>query len=977
MYYKNVILFFLLISLSLISFSQKRNPIFYSESNHWVDSIMLTLTEEERLGQLFMIAAYSNKGDVHEKEITRLIQEYNIGGVMFLKGSPTKQASLTNYYQSISKTPLMIAIDAEWGLAMRLDSILSFPWQMTLGATRDEELIYSMGKEIARQCKLIGVNINFSPVADINFNPQNPIINNRSFGENVQKVSKLALAYMKGMQDNNLLACAKHFPGHGDTDVDSHKSLPIIKHSRYRLIQTELSPFRKLINEGLGSIMVGHLHVPSLDPTPDLPATLSPKIINNLLKKEMGFGGLVITDALNMKGVSNFASDGEVDLQALIAGNDVLLMSKDVSKAIELIKDAIKKNIITQSDIDEICRKILLAKYWMGLHNYRSVNLDSLVPKITNNDTKVLNKRLIASSLTLLQNYHDLLPLKRLDTLKIASLSIGEDGSYFQKTLNKYAAVKQFHISEKADQKEQAVLLNKLSKYNLVIVGIHKSNDSAWEDYKIDRNIDIFLQTLAIQSKVVVSVFTNPYSVNSFLLVDNFDSFLLGYQNSKVAQELTAQAIFGGISFSGELPVSTKHFSCFSGIETDTIRMRYVMPEEVENLDLLQLYKIDSLVYNAIGKDAIPGCQILISKNGNIFFHKSYGYHTYDKKILVKDEDIYDLASITKIIATLPSLMKMVDDNQLDLDNKLGDLIELGGTNKSDLIHRDILTHQSGLLSWIPFYKETLQEDAISGFLKLRDTLYANQESVLFPHKVAEDIFLHHSYPDSIFKKILDSEILDKGYRYSDLGYYIYKYIIEENHNISLDLYTRDKFFSKLGMENLGYLPKERIENQRIIPTENDIEFRGQLISGYVHDMGAAMQGGVGGHAGVFSNANDLAKFMQMYLQQGKYADEEYISSSTVKEFTRCQFCEEDNRRGLGFDKPALVENEGVASNNVASESFGHSGFTGTLAWADPKTQVVYIFLSNRIHPTSANKGLIDMNVRTNIMEVIFNSINE
>ena len=436
------ILLFFIMSISLCSLSQEKLPIFYLEKDSladiWVDSIISTMNNDEKIGQLFMVAAYSNNQKNNKNHIESLIRDYKIGGIMFLQGSPTKQAFLTNHYQSISQVPLMIAMDAEWGVAMRLDSSLAFPWQMTLGSIDDKlhnDLLYDMSVDIARQCKLIGVNINFAPVVDVNSNPNNPIINNRSFGEEPKKVALYSHIYMKGLQDNNILACAKHFPGHGDTDVDSHKDLPIVRHSKYHLLQTELVPYKRLIESGLGSVMVGHLSVPSLDPSAGMPASLSSKIIKDLLRKEMGFQGLVITDALNMQGVKKLFSDSNIDLQALLAGNDILLMSEDVAEAIEAIKDAIDKNVITIEDIEEKCRKSLFAKYWMRLNKYKPLNIQKISSEIITSKTRILNKQLIESSITLLQNYNDLLPLKRLDTLNIASISIGEDGADFHNML--------------------------------------------------------------------------------------------------------------------------------------------------------------------------------------------------------------------------------------------------------------------------------------------------------------------------------------------------------------------------------------------------------------------------------------------------------------------------------------------------------------------------------------------------------------
>jgi len=619
-----------------------------------------------------------------------------------------------------------------------------------------------------------------------------------------------------------------------------------------------------------------------------------------------------------------------------------------------------------------------MAKKWMGLDNYNALDVSKVADEIITIETKLLDKKLVKHSITLLQNYDDLLPLKCLDTLRIASVSIGEEANDFQIMLSNYASITHFTIAEKATVTQQAVLLNTLSKYNLVIASVHKSNANAWKSYKIDKKADIFLQSIAMQSKLVVPIFANPYSLNSFLFTNNFDALLLGYQNSKIAQEQVAQAIFGGIGMSGKIPVTTKHFEINSGINTKELRMSYVSPEEIGfNTEFLN--EIDSIAKNAIAEKAIPGCQILIAKEGKIFFKKSYGYHTYDEKIVVKNSDVYDIASITKIASTVPILMQMVDEGDLNIDYELGKYIELDSTDKEHLIIREILAHQSGLYPWIPFYYQTLVKDSVSGLMQLRDTLYSEKYSKEFPIKVADNIYLHYSYPDSMIQQIIYLELLEKKeYRYSDLGYYLLKQIIEKNYGKAINTIATDKFYSKLGMENLGYLPLDRVDEERIVPTEDDFLFRSQLLKGYVHDMGAAMQGGVGGHAGLFSNANDLAKLMQMYLQNGEYADERYLSQEVVKEFTKCQFPENKNRRGAGFDKATLADQKGgPTSVNASQEGFGHSGFTGTLVWADPKTQIVYVFLSNRIHPDATNKKLLTMDVRTNIMEVIFKSIND
>ena len=674
-----------------------------------------------------------------------------------------------------------------------------------------------------------------------------------------------------------------------------------------------------------------------------------------------------------MKAVSDLYEPGELDVKALIAGNDIMLCAEDVPKAIKLIKKAISSGDISEQNIHQKCKKILMAKSWMNLDDFQTIDISSIDDSLTTEKTQKINYGLIKSSITLLQNYDDIIPLKRLDTLKIASLSIGKNFNSFQESLNLYAKVDTFSINEGADIKSQALVLDQLSKYNLVIVSVHKSNANAWKDFKISKNTDIFLQTIALQSKVVLSVFANPYSINSFLFTDNFDAMVLGYQNSSLAQHIVAQSIFGGLSINGNIPVSTKHFSINSGYSTDSIRLSYGLKLH-KNFNKILEYKIDSLVHNAIEEKAIPGCQILIAKKGDVVFNKSYGYHTYENNQLVKNTDLYDLASITKIVATVPALMHMYDNQDLYLDSTLGSLLNLKGSNKNDLIIRDVLTHQSKLIPWIPFYRKTLEKDENTDFMKLRDTLYSSSQSQKFSITVADSIYLHFSFADSIIKQIIDSDLLEKKeYAYSDLGYYLFKEIIEEKFKMSFNDYLVNNYYDEIGMENLCFQPKKKIDISRIVPTENDFEFRGQLLKGNVHDMGAAMLGGVGGHAGLFSNANDLAKIMQLYLNKGEYGGKQFFSNQVIEEFTKCHFCEQENRRGIGFDKPALENQEGGPTCKcVSAKSFGHTGFTGTLAWADPETEIIYIFLSNRIHPDATNKKLLDMDVRTNIMEQIF-----
>ena len=969
---KRYFVFFIFLPFSIFG-----SPIFSSDTLvtfNWVDSTVSQMTLEEKIGQLFMVAAYSNKSENHVNQITKLIEEHKIGGLMFMQGGPQRQLNLTNLYQNKSKIPLIIAQDAEWGLSMRIDSTSRFPWQMTIGAIEDSSLVYDMGLEIAKQCRRLGVHINFAPVVDVNSNPKNPIINNRSFGENPYNVAKHSNAYMKGLQDGNVIACAKHFPGHGDTDADSHKSLPTVLHKRTRLDSIDLVPFNSLIKNNVGAIMVAHLHVPELDATDSVASSLSYKIINDLLKEELGFEGLVVTDALNMKGVSNYFSPGELDLKALMAGNDILLFSEDVPLAIQSILKAVSDGLISEQEIEDRCKKILSAKYRLGIHNFQTISSENLIEDLNSDNANLIIDKLFENSNTLLQNQADIIPLKRLDTLKIAAVCIGENSDEYQQMIKRYAKVDVFKISENHTEQDRNQLLLKLSEYNLVLASVHKSDKNPWKSYRINQDTDLFLQTLGIQSKVILSVFANPYSLSDLLITYTFDGLIIAYQNSEINQRKVAQSIFGALNFKGRIPVSNKHFNSGDGIITNNkIRISYNHYNNIENSTLA---KADSIVYHSLKEKAFPGCQVLAIHKGEVFYNKSFGFHTYKKIKEVENTDVYDLASITKIASSVISLMKLSDQGMFDYNKTLSDYLSFSDTcNKRQLVLKDILAHQSGLKPWIPFYKETINDNG-----DLRDSLYCSIKSDTFSIEVANGLYLHNEYADSLMKRIDDSDLMESAdYKYSDLGYYYVKDIIESLSKTDLEEYINSSFYNKLGTSSLTYLPKKSIDISRIVPTEFDYYFRSQLLHGDVHDMGAAMLGGIGGHAGLFSNANDLAILFQMLMQNGEYGGERYLNSSTISDFTKCHFCDDDNRRGLGFDKAALEGQEGgpACDCDPSKSAFGHSGFTGTLVWADPQEEFVYVFLSNRIHPNSDNKKILDLNTRTEIMNVFYDYIRQ
>lgn len=968
-------LFILLVLSSPLSFTLQAQNAFDIEKQNWIDQQYKSMNIDQQLGQLFMVAAYSNKGEQHIKELELLIEKNHIGGLIFFQGGPMRQAHMINRLQQKAKVPLLIGIDGEWGLAMRLDSTISFPKQMTLGAIQNDSLIYAMGAEVARQCKLVGVHINFAPVVDVNSNPLNPVIGYRAFGESPALVAKKAHAYMRGMQDHGILANAKHFPGHGDTDADSHYTLPVIKHDQERIKQIDLFPYKMLFDDKLASIMVAHLYIPAFDDTPNKATTLSKAVVTDLLKEEMGFKGLIFTDALNMKGVSSFYEPGEVDYLALKAGNDVMLFTQNVPNAIARIKKGLENGDLDKAEVEKSIKKILAAKYDAGLNNNKKLETDKLYPLLQEPTAHALNRKLYESAATVIKNEKKYLPIRMIDTTSFASLSLrAENYTSFQKSLGKYAQFQHFALPKNADGPEEYTeLLGKLSRFETVVVGIHNMNNTPNKQFGINRDDLFFLKQLAERTTVVINVFGNAYALKYF---EDFEQVICLYEDNAHTRAIAPQVIFGAIPANGKLPISiSAKLPLGSGYELATLsRLGYSMPESV-GMDSRTLKKIDAIAEEAIRTEATPGMQVLVARNGKVIFNKNYGYQTYEQKDPIIDETLYDLASITKVAATVQALMLLEEWQLVDLDLRLSKYFpELKDSNKKDIKLREILLHQAGLLPYIPYWKRT-----VDGF-GFQPEYYNIFPEEGYENEIIPGLYGHTAIKDSIWKWSVDSSLLPKKrrkdpfeYKYSDMGYYVMQRIIEEVTGQPLDAFLHENIYSPLGAYTLTYNPLCKFNEEQIAPTEEDIFFRKTLIRGVVHDQGAAMFGGVAGHAGLFSSANDLAKLMQMNLWDGEYGGIRYFQPGTVPYFAGVQI--KQNRRGLGWDKPVMQEGPSPTSRHASQLTFGHTGFTGTAAWADPEFNLIYIFLSNRIHPDADNRKLITSNIRTRIQDVIYESI--
>ncbi|WP_396196235.1 glycoside hydrolase family 3 N-terminal domain-containing protein [Flavobacterium sp.] len=951
--------------ISIVSLGQNKSIL---PQEVWVDSVYNQLSFEEKVGQLFMVAAYSNKDEAHHKAIEKLVAEYKIGGLIFFQGGPVRQAKLTNRYQAQSKVPLFIGIDAEWGLSMRLDSTYRYPWNMTLGAVQDLKLIEKTGNQMAKQSKRLGIHFNFAPVVDINTNPKNPIIGNRSFGETKENVTSRALALMKGLQDEGVFATAKHFPGHGDTSTDSHHTLPSVSFDKARLDDVELYPYKELIKNGLASVMVAHLNVPSIEPRENYPTSISYNVVTNILKNELQFQGLIFTDALNMKGASNFKKPGDIDLEAFLAGNDVLLFAENVPVAIQKFKEAAADGRVTEDRLAQSVKKILTYKYKANLNNYAPILLDNLYADLNTVDYEALNYQLYENAVTVIKNDTKSIPLAQLDKEKIAYVKLGNDSSeIFLDKLKSYA-----NVTEITSKNLDSVLVE-LQDYSKVIIGYHKS-DGAWRNHNLTFRELLWINQIAQQNDVILSFFTKPYSLLTIKNFESIETIIVGYQNNAISQSVVPQVIFGALGSKGKLPVSVEeHFKVNEGIETLAIqRLGFEVPENV-GMNSAVLANIDAIAKDAIAKKMTPGMQIVVARKGKVVYQKSFGTHTYDNGALaVRNTDVYDIASLTKIIATLPNIMQEFDKGNLTLETKLKTMLPVfKGSNKQEATLLDMLTHQARFQPWIPFYKATL--DSLN---RPSANYYRTRPTVDFQIKVAEDLYLRSDYNDTLIKAIVTSELLPKKqYKYSDFPFIVFKEYLEKQNEKSLEVLAKNNFYAYLGANSITFNPLHHLDKSVVIPTEVDNYFRYQPVHGYVHDMAAAMQGGISGHAGLFSNALDIAKVMQMYLQKGSYGGKQFITPETLQKFNTCYFCKDGNRRGVGFDKPQLGS-EGPTCGCVSLTSFGHTGFTGTMTWADPEQEIVYVFLSNRTYPdANAANRLSKENIRENIQKVIYEAI--
>ena len=952
-----------------------------------MDSLFKSMTIKERIAQLFFVDVPLNQDGERVNAKLNEIEKWQPGGILFMGGTLEQ----LNYYKTEIdhrlQVPPLYSIDGEWGMNMRIDSMVWFPKHMMLGAIRDNRVVKKVGRAVGEECAANGIQINFAPVLDVNNNAGNPVINIRSFGENPNRVAEKGYAFFSGMQSVGVMAVGKHFPGHGDTHLDSHVDLPKIDKTLKELNQTEIIPFRKASQLGIQGIMTAHLMVDSLTKD-ELPVSLSPNAIS-YLKDTIGFNGLIFSDALNMGAVDQRI--GQHYLKAYLAGNDILLFPADINDGIEQIYKGLMDSLISEDELNIRVKKILILKQKLLGISGSNISSDYL---------KSVQRLAIENSLTLLKNKDRLLPLSTRKDIKSGILSINSEVGSFSKIMNRYKTFVSINLkSDNVDGLHKELL--KTTELDEIVVAISGNSFAISDNYGLNNKAIEILRMLPRGKKIVLTFFSNPYALNKLPddILSQIDAVLVAYENRPEIQEVAAQMLMGGLPVMGSLPVSVKNFPEGTGLFTNKTRLSYNTNLSGKPFNKDTIVLIDSIAHHAIDIKATPGCQVMVVHKGEVILDKCYGYHTYSNKIPVKPGDLYDLASVTKVTATVPIVMCLNEGEILSLDRKLKTFNSIC-TNpfKSDVTIRELLLHQSGLKPYIPFHYLMLDTENLPDGLfnrrksgtfsiKVDEGIYANRKvkfrkgfmaskySNDFSIEVAPKFYTPGFINDSISAWIDSSEVdSSKRYHYCDLNFSYLEKVIEDLTHKKLDRLSDSLFFNPLGMSHTVFKPLNYFTKDEIVPTEDDRLFRKQLIHGYVHDQAAAIVGGVSGHAGLFSNANDLAKFGQMLLNNGWYGDKPYFDWSTIDYYT--QTGNLLNRRGLGFDKPEPDTSKvSPACASASLQSYGHSGFTGTYFWIDPKYDLIYIFLSNRIHPDAFNRKLIEENVRTNIQQKIYNAL--
>ena len=951
--YKSLFLLLVLsITLNLTTIAREPNAPSFKElfpidqaGQRWVDSVFNSLSLREKCAQL--VFPYTNGNDpdrykTNYKRITTLVKEEKVGGILFLAGDLENQTNLINELQGLADVPLLISSDFERGTGGRIDEAVEFPYQMAFAAAGNPYYSYLMGKATGIEARAMGVQQNNAPVLDIVHDYRNPIINIRAYSSNVELINYYSDAYLRGLDEARVITTAKHFPGHGATALDSHAELPLITLSEKEFREKDLMTFQNAIQQGVKSIMVGHLNVPSLSGVQNTPATFSYNIVTKILKNQLGFDGLVVTDALNMWAITSNYSQAETAVLAVQAGNDVLLFPDNTIQMIDGLVDAVNGDRLSEERIDESVKKILTVKKWLGLDKPDRVDLAKAKKVLKEPWHRRAAQTAAEKSITLVKDEEKLIPVNSEDYRNVYCVAVS-DGRYkhtgdnkrpFVDELDKRISyINHYEVTRNESDDSYNKILDELKKADLIILPLYTTVKSfkGTVDYH-DEQAAFINNILALNKPTVAISFGNP-----FLLTDlpNLKTYITAYGNVDVSQRAAVTSILGDLNVEGKLPVSIPgtEFNQGYGLMRESKGLYFQQSLIDSNYNFS---KVDSLMNAAIKNKYFPGAVLLVGHRDRVVFQKPYGSFTFDSNSKRVDlQSIFDLASLTKVVATTSSVMRLYDEGKIKLDDKVTKYLpEFGNNGKENITIKNLLLHNSGLPSWKPFYKN-----------------YKNKEEVI----------------DAVLSMKLESKPGEK-YVYSDIGMVVMQLVIEKISGESLDKFADEEVFSKLDMKNTFYNPSPKVW-YNTLPTENDTYWRMQLLKGKVHDETAYMLEGVSGNAGLFSTAGDLSKLVYTLLNEGKYGSEQIFKKETVKLFTTKYNDKSD--RALGWDTKSKANSS--AGDLFSFNSFGHTGFTGTSIWVDKDEGLFVILLTNRIYPTRDNTKLFKF--RPELQDVIYRAV--
>ncbi|MGM0479436.1 MAG: glycoside hydrolase family 3 N-terminal domain-containing protein [Bacteroidota bacterium] len=943
---------------SNVAFGQTETAMadFYKSKVEWANQQLKGMSLRDKIAQSFIIHVPTYKGEQAFEKIDSLIINDRVGGLVLGRGEYEQTKNAIRRFQEHATFPLLMAMDATWGLSKQIWRSKKYPFPLALGAVNEDEWSRTLSTAMSHDMRKLGVNFCLGPTINISSPDMDEAGQMETYGEDPMTVATQSRAFIQGLQQNNVLSAMKYFPFHPDKQGDNDEELLRSEVSLEQLQNVHWAPFRMGRLSRASAVMMANMEVPALDDS-GIPVSFSSKVIQETLKNELKFDGLVISGNLGDERLTRYFDADDIDFLAYTAGNDLLLNPGNPQQAIERIMQAVNEGEYSEKAIDRKCLKILQAKYHVA------TGKDTLAYPSTE-ELSYIETATYEKAITVLKN-DSVLPVK--DALESnLVINLGNDAGAFRDRLEEYSHAKYVHAY--SAEEVLRYMENYANTYDNIFINIFpiRSLTTTIQPYPVAwRKV---LENIPAAVNSYVTFYGHPFIARDWEVFAKADAVILTYEQELETLDRVAQLLFGGFQSKTPLPVTLNEVfqEGFYAATPAASRMKYTVPMEF-GLRKSDFRAIDSIAEHGIREKAYPGCQIVIAKDGKLIYEKSFGHQTYDSLRAIENNTLYDLASVTKIAASTASLMHLQGKGQFSLDARLRDYLEITrGTAYERILLKDMMAHQAGLSPWIPFYTKTLTDGLPS------EKYYSRIPNDSMKTQVAQGLFIRDDYEETIYDRILSTRLKPRGdYRYSDLGYYFVKRIVEQQSALPMEKFVHSTFYEPMGLRTMRYHPLEEFSIQRIAPTERDNYFRHQLVHGYVHDMGAAMTDGVGGHAGVFSNAADLAKMMQLFLNQGTYGRREYIPAEVIESYTSCQFCP-DNRRGAGFDKPVRDLQGGPTCELVSLESFGHSGFTGTQAWADPANGVNYVFLSNRVYPKGDNWKLVKMDIRTDIQKEIY-----